>query len=225
MNAWFYGLQPRGRWIVGVGLVAAVLIVLWAFVFKPVWSQSQSLQTAVESKQRLLVDLARIAGEQTPLTYGGNVQAQIDYSAISSRWKLPARYYSFEQKIDDNTMALFVVIDSNPFLKSYLIIDKENDELDSSAVVELRKQDTELQLKWLDSVLAHSNAKWKIVSAHHPVYSGGEHGDTPELIEQVKPILVKNNVNLYLCGHDHDMQHIANPESKVNYFVAGTGSK
>ena len=138
---------------------------------------------------------------------------------------MPARYYSFEEKIDDNTKALIVVIDSNPFIKSYLVMDKDNGELDSNSVSDLNKQDTELQLRWLDSILASSNAKWKIVAAHHPVYSGGEHGDTPELVERVKPLLVKYNVNMFLCGHDHDMQHIVNPESKVNYFVSGTGSK
>ena len=76
MKAWFYNLQPRERWIVSVGLVAAVLIVFWAFVFKPMRSQSQLLQTAVESKQRLLVDLARLEGAQTPLSSGGSVQGR-----------------------------------------------------------------------------------------------------------------------------------------------------
>jgi general secretion pathway protein M len=76
MKAWFYGLQPRERWIAGVGLVAALLIVFWAFIFKPVQSQSQSLQTAVENKQRLLVDLARLEGAQAPLSSGGSVQGR-----------------------------------------------------------------------------------------------------------------------------------------------------
>ncbi len=157
--------------------------------------------------------------------YGGSIQAQIDYSALSSRWKLPARYYAFEQNIDKDTKALFVVIDSNPFLKSYLVMDKENAELDTNSVNELRNQDTKKQLLWLDSVLSNSNAKWKIVSAHHPVYSGGEHGNTAEMIELINPLLIKNNVNLFLCGHDHDMQHIIKPGYNVNYFVAGSGSK
>jgi len=157
--------------------------------------------------------------------YGGNVQAQIDYSALSSRWNLPARYYSFEKTIVDGTTALFVVIDSNPFIKSYLTLDSNNEELDTASVNELRRQDTRLQLKWLDSVLSSSSAKWKIVAAHHPVYSGGEHGNTPEMIEEIEPILTKYKVNLYLCGHDHDMQHIKMPGSNINYFVAGSGSK
>jgi acid phosphatase len=157
--------------------------------------------------------------------YGGNVQAQVDYSINSSRWKLPARYYSFERNIDEKTSALFVVIDTSPFIKSYLSLDSNNEELDTASVNDLRRQDTKQQLRWLDSILASSTAKWKIVAAHHPVYSGGEHGDTPELIDDLDPILIRYNVNLYLCGHDHDMQHIKRPGSNVHYMVAGSGSK
>ena len=37
------------------------------------------------------------------------------------------------------------------------------------------------------------------------------------------PILQEHNVQAYLSGHDHTMQHhLCNG---VNYFVAGTGSK
>ena len=157
--------------------------------------------------------------------YGGSVQAQIDYSNISSRWKLPARYYSFEKKIDDSTNVLFIITDTNPFIKSYLDINPENDELDSSSVEDLRKQDTKAQLNWIENVLKNSKAKWKIVSGHHPIYSGGLHGNTPELIEQFKPLFEKYNVNMYICGHDHDMQHLREQASSVNYFVAGSGSQ
>ena len=35
MRAWFFGLQMRERWIVGVGASAAVAIILWGFVVQP----------------------------------------------------------------------------------------------------------------------------------------------------------------------------------------------
>ncbi len=157
--------------------------------------------------------------------YGGNVQAQIDYSSVSSRWKLPSRYYSFTQNVGENTQLLIVVIDSSPFITSYRTYSKGNDELNESSVNDLNSQDTKKQLVWLDSVLSASNAKWKIVAGHHPVYSGGDHGNIAELIEQVEPILEKNKVQLYLAGHDHDMQYLKKEGYSVNYFVAGTGSK
>jgi type II secretory pathway component PulM len=60
MKAWFLGLQPRERWIVGVGAGVAVAIVLWGLVVRPLRAETVALRTAVEMKQRLLVDVARI---------------------------------------------------------------------------------------------------------------------------------------------------------------------
>lgn len=157
--------------------------------------------------------------------YGGSVQAQIEYSNFSSRWKLPSRYYSFQQNVTDKVSILFIIIDTNPFIESYLTYNKDNEELNESSVFELKIQNTEKQLSWIDSVLENSAAKWKIVAGHHPVYSGGSHGNTPELIEKLEPILEKHKVNLYLAGHDHDMQHLFRSGKTVNYFVAGSGSK
>ncbi len=157
--------------------------------------------------------------------YGGSVQAQIDYSTLSKRWKLPSRYYSFVVSINDSVKALFVIIDSNPFIKSYYEINTEDSELNKGSIEDLKKQDIQIQLNWIDSVLGVSNAKWKIVAGHHPVYSGGSHGNTPELIESIKPLLEKHNVDIYLAGHDHDMQHLKETGSDVNYFVSGAGSQ
>lgn len=64
MKAWFYGLQPRERWIVSAGAAAAAVIILWGFILRPLNAQIASLRTSVDSQQRLLVDVARIEGEQ-----------------------------------------------------------------------------------------------------------------------------------------------------------------
>ena len=44
----------------------------------------------------------------------GKVDAEIAYSKISSRWKLPARYYTHTEKIDGANEALFVHLDTSP---------------------------------------------------------------------------------------------------------------
>ncbi len=155
--------------------------------------------------------------------YYGNVQAQVDYTNVSSRWKMPARYYSFEKDVDKYISVLFVILDTNPFLESYRNT-KKNGKYDSF-IDEINSQDTDTQLKWIDSVLASSNAKWKIVAGHHPVYSGGEHGNTNELVEKLEPLLEKYGVNMYLAGHDHDIQYLKKEAGSVNYFVSGAGSK
>jgi general secretion pathway protein M len=59
MRAWFDGLAPRERWILIGGIIAAVII-LWWLALRPLQTGSASLRTAVESKQRLLLDLARL---------------------------------------------------------------------------------------------------------------------------------------------------------------------
>jgi type II secretory pathway component PulM len=60
MRAWFDSLQPRERWILIAGIVVAIGVVLWAGVLRPLRTQSVTLQAAVESKQRLLLDLGRL---------------------------------------------------------------------------------------------------------------------------------------------------------------------
>ena len=77
---------------------------------------------------------------------------------------------------------------------------------------------SETQLKWLEQELERSTARWKIVYGHHPIYSYGVHGDTPELKQGLLPVL-KNRAQIYLVGHDHLVQHLK-PEGGVHFFVA-----
>jgi tartrate-resistant acid phosphatase type 5 len=79
------------------------------------------------------------------------------------------------------------------------------------------------QLLWLDEELGKSTARWKLVYAHHPVFSAGDHGDNAELIARLLPVL-RGRADVYLAGHDHDMQHLK-PEGSLHFFVAGTGGK
>lgn len=149
--------------------------------------------------------------------YQGNPQAQIDYSLKSSRWKMPARYFTLVKTIDEMTKVRLVFIDSNPFVKEYLKNPK--------AYSDIADQDTQKQLVWLDSVLTNAKEKWKIVIGHHPIYSAGfGHGNQDELISQIKPILEKNHVQMYFCGHSHSSQYLKRPDSSVDYVVAGAGS-
>lgn len=77
------------------------------------------------------------------------------------------------------------------------------------------------QLDWLDREIARSTARWKIVYGHHPIYSYGAHEDEVGVREVLMPIL-RTRVDLYLCGHDHDLQHIAT-EDGVHFVLAGGG--
>ncbi|MES1210460.1 MAG: metallophosphoesterase, partial [Pseudomonadota bacterium] len=77
------------------------------------------------------------------------------------------------------------------------------------------------QFDWLERELARSTARWKIVYGHHPIYSHGFHGDQPQLREKLLPLL-RGHADIYLCGHEHDLQHLA-PDGGVHFVVAGGG--
>jgi hypothetical protein len=131
--------------------------------------------------------------------YHGNTQAVIDYSKISRRWNMPAHYYTLLKKVNDSVKIRLVFIDTPPFVHTYRD--------DTTGYPDACKQDLNKQLNWIDSVLSHSTEKWKIVIGHHPVYSSdAKHGSTPELIEQLKPILEKYKTDFYFAGHIHNFQ-------------------
>ncbi len=79
------------------------------------------------------------------------------------------------------------------------------------------------QLLWLEDELKKSQARWKIVYGHHPGYSEGQHRDNPRIIKELLPVL-RDRADIYLAGHDHDMQHLK-PEGKLHFFVAGSGGQ
>lgn len=144
----------------------------------------------------------------------GNVDAEIAYSKISPRWKLPARYYTHTEMIDGTNEALFAYLDTSPFVRAYY---------KTNSGYHVEGQDPKAQLRWLETVLAESHARWKIVVGHHPVYSAAPgHGDTKELIADLLPVLQKYGVQIYFCGHDHVLQHLV--DGGVNFFVCGGGS-
>jgi acid phosphatase len=146
--------------------------------------------------------------------YRGNCQAQIDYSARSPRWRMPARYFSRTEAIPGGKSILMVYTDTSPFVTSYA----KNELMWPN----IRSQDTAAQLEWVDRTLRESKAEWKIVLGHHPIYSSGEHGDTPELIDRFLPLLKRHGVHLYFNGHDHDLQH--QEAGGIHFFCVGAGS-
>jgi tartrate-resistant acid phosphatase type 5 len=150
--------------------------------------------------------------------YRGVPQAQIDYSKVSNRWHMPSRYYKVSgSQIGAAHLDLFV-IDTSPLVHKY------RKDVHSVIADNVSTQDVPAQLRWLDEQLSQSTAPWKLVVAHHTVYSGGSgHGDTPETTELIEPLLRKHGVQAYINGHDHDLQHIR--RGGVDYLCCGAGSE
>lgn len=149
--------------------------------------------------------------------YQGNTQAVIDYSQISRRWCMPDRYYTISKKISDSTSLRIIFIDTPPFVEKYR---KETEKYPDA-----HKQNSEIQLEWIQKTLSEATEKWILVVGHHPIYSiDGKHGDTPELIEKLNPLFIKYKVDAYICGHIHNFQHLQIPNSTFEYFVNTSGS-
>ncbi len=147
--------------------------------------------------------------------YRGSADAELAYSHYSKRWKFYSRYYAQEARIDDSTKILIVHLDTPPFVKEYQQQDEQ---------YHVKGQDVAGQTRWLDSLLSASNDRWVMVVGHHPIYSAApKHGDTPELISDVLPVLKRHHVPVYICGHDHVMQHLSHGD--MDFFVCGGGAE
>ncbi|MCE1198158.1 MAG: metallophosphoesterase [Marinilabiliales bacterium] len=150
--------------------------------------------------------------------YRGSVQAILDYSQISDRWKAPARYFTIEKEMDSKgTRCLLVLIDTTPLIEKY-----RTDGHYSDAGL----QDAKRQLAWIDSILVVSNCKWKIVIGHHPVYAdtGKDLSERTDMQRQLEGILDKRKADLYICGHIHNFQHIRPKGKSVDYVVNSSAS-
>ncbi|MDE8654046.1 purple acid phosphatase family protein [Novosphingobium album (ex Liu et al. 2023)] len=148
--------------------------------------------------------------------YRGNPQAQIDYSRHSRRWMMPARYYAVEGATFGAPHADFFLIDTTPLVASYRKAPTPD------AKHHVHDQDPQTQYAWLDAALGRSRAGWKLVFGHHPIFSGGQHGDSEDLVRNLLPILKRHGVQAYVCGHDHDMQHIE--REGIHFIATGCGS-
>ena len=149
--------------------------------------------------------------------YKGNTQAQLDYSKISRRWRMEDHYYTFVRKVNDSISARFIFLDTPPLIDEYY---------QKPGYPDVVKQDSARQIQWLNNVLANSKEQWKLVFGHHPVFSASDkHGNTPDMIRKVKPLLEKYNAQFYFCGHDHDFQHLREKGKNVDYVVTGTGGE
>ena len=70
------------------------------------------------------------------------------------------------------------------------------------------KNNAQDMIRLLESELSNADkSDWKIVFGHYPCHSGGHYGGFDSIREKVLPIMKKYNVDMYLAGHDHNLQH------------------
>lgn len=150
--------------------------------------------------------------------YGGGfdlarAQAQVDYSAFSSKWSMPGRYYSFS--------LVGVSPGSSPLVEFFM--------LDTQHLVVTGDPE---QTAWAESAMAASSARWKIAAGHHPYKSNGSHGNAGQFdnvsgngvaFQTLVQSSMCDRIDLYLGAHDHNRQWLA-PECGVEFTVSGAGA-
>lgn len=191
------------------------------------WSQAQR-QTAAQlaaERDRFPFDLVLMLGDNnygdgSPESYtvrfeepfrplldaGVTFYAARGNHDVGEQWNYPLfnmggqRYYTFERKtgvlpplVGDRVQ--FVAVDS----------------------VKLDNQ----QMSWLDRQLSASDAEWKIVFFHHPIYSSGRYAIHSAARRQtLERVLVEHEVDAVFAGHEHFYERIA-PQRGVMHFVVG----
>lgn len=145
--------------------------------------------------------------------HGGNIQAQVDYSNISRRWKMPAPYYTLVKTRNDVSIRL-IILDTYPLVEGYGSPDEKY------TLAAARKQ-----VAWADSVLSAEKEDWVVVVGHHPVYSAHPtRQNTEELVEYLLPVLKKHDVDFFIGAHDHIFQHLKDSTGTIDFFVNTAGS-
>ncbi|MFT4111616.1 metallophosphoesterase [Silvibacterium sp.] len=143
-------------------------------------------------------------------------EAELAYAKQGgSRWQMPAKWYSF-QFPEKNPLVTFLCLDSNvPGTKGF-------DWLPWSYVMshdEAAEQDA-----WLREQLSKPrDTPFVVATAHHPLYSNGGHGDNALLIRKWDALFRDHKLDMYLTGHDHDLQHLEFAEHPTSFVISGGG--
>lgn len=159
---------------------------------------------------------------------------EVSYAASSPRWYMPSRYYNVTLPTPEgrgDPVVEFFALDTNPVASTVAQTDPHY-KWDGSYM--------RAQRQWLDSALAASRARWKVVLGHHPYLNNGKHGSAgsydgfvignytsgihlKELYEQV----VCGRADLILSGHDHTLQ-VLEPTTRTagtRQIVCGAAAK
>lgn len=181
-------------------------------VSDPLWMTNFEL---IYSHPDLMTQWYPICGNHE---YRSNTDAVVEYSNVSARWEMPAKYYTFVKEEDGVTVRI-VMVDTTP------MIDKYREETDKYA--DASRSDWKEQTAWLDEVLSGADEDWVLVVGHHPIYAYTDKSESErtDLQQRLDPVIRKyGNVDMYLCGHIHTFQHIRKNGCDIDYVVNTSGS-
>jgi tartrate-resistant acid phosphatase type 5 len=153
--------------------------------------------------------------------YAGNVSAQL--AIPHKHWLMPNRY--FDADIGDTA---FWFIDTTPWMP-FNYVEAHHARVEPLSLqirqdFEQQQQHVPEQIKWLQNGVANSNATYKYIVGHHPLWTYGYHmfGNHTRLINVIMELHRKHSLTAYLCGHDHNLQHIR--KEGLDQFLSGAGA-
>jgi tartrate-resistant acid phosphatase type 5 len=135
---------------------------------------------------------------------GDNMSIELGYSRRhpESRFKLPAEWYRVDLP-RDKPLVTVIMLDSNK---------------DNISDVQWNRQ-----IEWLKHELAGPRAAWTICCAHHPLFSNGFFWGNGILQKDWGTLFQKYHVDFYLCGHEHNLEHLEIPGWTTSFMIAGGG--
>jgi hypothetical protein len=131
-------------------------------------------------------------------------QVEFDYARQNprSRFKLPHHWY----RVD---------LPANQPLVTLIALDSTADKLSKEQWAE--------QNRWLETELAKPRAAWTICFGHHPLFSDSVHGDSVKLQKDWGPAFKQHQIDFYLAGHDHVLEHLEIPNWPASFIISGGG--
>ncbi len=150
------------------------------------------------------------------------LEAELEYARTGkgidgkpTRWTMPARWYTFDFPQHKPFMRC-IVLDSN--------MPAKDGAARHGADFYLTPEQQAEQLVWFRRQLERPrDLPFLTVMAHHPIYSNGPHGDHAVLIRDWAPLLREHKVDLYMAGHDHDLQVLQFGGEPTTHFLSGGG--
>jgi hypothetical protein len=119
-----------------------------------------------------------------------------------SRFKLPARWYRRDIP-EENPLVSLIMLDSN-----------------KDSLTELQ---WDRQIAFIRQQLDSPRAPWTICCAHHPMFSNGFFFSNGILQRDWGELFEKHDVDFYLAGHEHNLQHLEIPAWKETFLITGGG--
>jgi tartrate-resistant acid phosphatase type 5 len=150
----------------------------------------------------------------------GGELVQVEYSKQpGTRWTMPDKWYRIDMGgVPGKPLITFLCLDTN-----FRAVSGGTNKKDGKVKNSLIESEENEQLFWFKEELKKPRASWTIVMGHHPLYSNGVHGDSKPLQAAFDSLLQESGVHLYMCGHDHDLQHLEFAGKKTSHILSGGG--